>query len=211
MCRAILFDLDGVLVDSRAVVERTWQRWAAARGFPSVDLARRAHGRRSIDTVQEFAPDLDPDEEVRWLAAAELADTEGLAQLPGALVALAALTDDERAVVTSGGGALATLRLTHTGLPVPRVLVAAEDVMSGKPDPEGYLAAARRLQVDPRDCVVFEDAPPGVEAGLAAGATVIAVSTTFPVDALHTASAVVESMAAVHLSRSGEEVVVSLT
>jgi sugar-phosphatase len=133
--------------------------------------------------------------EVRWLAAAELADTEGLVIVPGAADALASLPDRHRAVVTSGGRALATLRLTHMHLPVPAVLVAAEDVVAGKPDPEGYRLAARRLGVDPSACVVIEDAPAGVAAGRAAGATVVAVTTTFPASALQGADVVLSSLA----------------
>ena len=191
----MLFDLDGVLVDSHVVVERTWQRWMLSRSLQVPDIVRRAHGRRSLDTVRDIAPHLDPETEVQWLAEAEQADLDGVVALPGAAAALGALAEGQRAIVTSGGRVLARLRLEHVGLPVPEVLVAAEDVREGKPSPEPYVVAARRLGVDPSRCVVFEDTPAGVEAGRAAGATVIGIATTFPSDALRAASTVVASLA----------------
>jgi sugar-phosphatase len=196
---AVLFDLDGVLVDSHVVVERTWQRWMRSRSLDIPDIVLRAHGRRSFDTVREIAPHLDTVAEVRWLAAAEEADLDGIVALPGAAAALGALANDRRAIVTSGGRVLARTRLEHVGLPVPEVLVAAEDVHEGKPSPEPYLVAARRLGVDPSNCVVFEDTPAGVEAGRAAGATVLGIATTFSAEALREASAVIASLAAVEV------------
>ncbi|HSA56066.1 MAG TPA: HAD-IA family hydrolase, partial [Gemmatimonadaceae bacterium] len=158
-CRAVLFDLDGVLVDSHLVVERTWQRWLARHDLHIPGLVARAHGRRSVETVLDVAPHLDAETEVRWLAEAELLDTDGLVALPGAQAAIAALPEARRAVVTSGGRALASLRLHQVGLPLPAVLVAAEDVRAGKPSPECYRLAASRLGVDPAQCVVVEDTP----------------------------------------------------
>jgi sugar-phosphatase len=207
---AILFDLDGVLVDSHAVVARTWRRWSERHALQIPDIVRRAHGRRSVDTVREIAPGLDAAAEVEWLATTELADLDGVVALEGADVALGALAEGQRAIVTSGGRALARLRLAHVGLPVPAVLVAAEDVRQGKPSPEGYLAAARRLGVAPSRCVVFEDAPAGIEAGRAAGATVIAVATTFPRETLGAAAAIVDSLGAVHVAASEGHLVLLL-
>lgn len=201
-CRAVLFDLDGVLVDSHRVVERTWQRWLERTGLQIPGLVARAHGRRSIETVRDVAPQLDGEAEVRWLAEAELADLEGLDALPGAHDALSALPDSRRAIVTSAGRALATLRLDHLRLPIPEVLVAAEDVRTGKPAPECYRLAAARLDFDPADCVVVEDTPAGMEAGRAAGARVIGVATTFPASALVHAAAVVASLADVRIAIS---------
>lgn len=209
-CAAVLFDLDGVLVDSRAVVARTWQRWLVRHDLRIPDLVRRAHGRRSIDTVREVAPLLCAEEEVAWLAAAELDDTEGLCRLPGAREALHALGDDRRAVVTSGGRQLAELRLRRVGLQIPRVLVAAEDVEAGKPAPDGYRLAAQRLGFEPARCVVIEDTPPGIEAGLAAGATVVAVATTFDPEMLGKAHAVVRSLAEVDIAPGDSEVCVTV-
>ena len=195
--RAVLFDLDGVLVDSAAVVERTWHRWMTRHDLRVPDLVRRAHGRRSIETVREVAPLLDSTAEVQWLAETELSDTEGLVAMRGAGGLFASIPDERCAVVTSGGRALAELRLRATGFHRPAELVTAEDIPHGKPAPDGYLLAARRLGVDPKDCVVLEDTPPGIAAGRAAGATVIAVATTFPANELHEANAVVSSLTAV--------------
>jgi mannitol-1-/sugar-/sorbitol-6-phosphatase len=201
-CRAVLFDLDGVLVDSEPVVVRTWHRWAARHELDVPDLVRRAHGRRSVETVRELAPALDAEAEVAWLAALELSDAEGLRLLPGASAVFDALTDCQRAVVTSGGRALAEFRLGHVSLSRPSVLVAAEDVRIGKPAPDGYLLAADRLGLDARECVVIEDTPAGVAAGKAAGARVLAVSTTFPASALLEADIVVHSLAVIQVTAS---------
>ena len=141
-----------------------------------------------------------------WLAATELTDTDGLIALPGALDAFVAVADNGRAVVTSGGRELARLRLRHTGLPVPEVLVAAEDVRVGKPSPEGYELAAARLGIEISRSLIIEDTRAGIRAGRAAGATVLAVATTFPADALAEADMVVASLAAVQLRQIGDEV-----
>jgi sugar-phosphatase len=200
-CRAVLFDLDGVLVDSKGSVERTWFAWSARHGLHIPDIVERAHGRRTIDTIRELAPSLDAEREVAWLEEVETADTMGLRALPGAEAALRALSDAERAVVTSGGRVLATTRLRHTGVPIPKILVTAEDVRSGKPSPDGYLLAASRLGIPASECVVVEDTPPGIGAGRAAGARVIAVSTTFPEEDLRRADIVLPSLASVRVTR----------
>ena len=165
----------------------------------STDIVAKAHGRRSIETVREIAPELDAIAEVRWLESAELSDAEGLVALPGAAAALSALSDNARAVVTSGGHALAALRMRAAGLVMPSVLVAAEDVAHGKPAPEGYLLAASRLRVSPADCIVIEDTPAGIAAGLNAGASVIALATTFPAEDLTSARVTVPSLQALRI------------
>jgi sugar-phosphatase len=204
-CNAVLFDLDGVLVDSDAVVVRTWNRWAARHELDIPDLVRRAHGRRSIETVREVAPQLDAEAEARWLETVETSDAEGLAILPGAGALFQAIPSDRRAVVTSGGRALAEFRLAAVGLTPPDVLVSAEDVQRGKPAPDGYLLAARRLGAGPSECVVVEDTPAGIAAGRAAGATVLAVATTFPPAELHQAHVVLPSLATVGSTVNGAE------
>jgi sugar-phosphatase len=199
-CKALLFDLDGVLVDSRAVVERTWQRWAAERH--PIDLVRLlhvAHGRRARDTLLIMAPHLATDEEVAWLDATELADIEGLRVLPGATELLTALPRDRWAIVTSCGRDLARLRLGSVGVPVPDVMVAAEDAKRGKPAPDGYLLGAERLGVAPSACIVFEDAPAGVTAGKAAGATVIAVTTNYEPKDLFQADATIANLGSIRV------------
>ena len=210
-CDAILFDLDGVLVDSRSVVERTWHRWAALRGVHDPALVQRAHGRRSIETVREAAPHLDAEEEVRWLAAAELADFDGVRALPGAARALTALKEGEWAVVTSGGNELAQRRLAYAKLPIPSVLVAAEAVAAGKPAPDGYRLAADRLGLDPSRCVVIEDTPAGIQSGRLARARVVALSTTFPKAALAGAEVVANSLADIDIRRSTSGLLLQVT
>ena len=196
-CSAVLFDLDGVLVDSEPVVVRTWNRWAARHKLDIPDLVRRAHGRRSIETVREVAPQLDAEVEVRWLEGTETSDADGLAILPGAAELLQAIPRERCAVVTSGGSVLAQFRLSAVGLLPPAVLISAEDVHRGKPAPDGYLLAAARLGAAPGECVVVEDTPAGIAAGRAAGATVLAVATTFPPADLRSAHVVLPSLAVV--------------
>ena len=177
-CKAFLFDLDGVLVDSRTVVERTWRRWAERHRIDPIPLLQVAHGRRARDTLRMVVPSLATDVEVAWLDATELADREGLSVVPGANELLTALPRNRWAIVTSCGRDLARLRLESAGLPMPDVLIVAEEAKRGKPAPDGYLLGASRLGFEPADCVVFEDAPAGVAAGRAAGARVVGLTTT---------------------------------
>jgi mannitol-1-/sugar-/sorbitol-6-phosphatase len=177
-CSAFLFDLDGVLVDSRAVVERTCRRWALRHQLDPEKVLRIAHGRRTRDTVKAVAPHLDLEREVEWLDSTELADVAGLCEVPGVRQFLASLQAGSWGVVTSCGRALAELRLTAVELPIPTVLVTSDDVSHGKPAPDGYLLGAKRLGQAAAACVVFEDAPPGIAAGRSAGARVIALRTT---------------------------------
>ncbi len=178
-CAAILFDLDGVLVDSAACVERTWRQWAEKHGLDPGLVLAEAHGRRTIETVQRVAPHLAAASEVAALAESESNTTEGVFEVPGARELLAPLPLDVWAIVTSGIRTVATLRIRHTGLPMPRVLVCADEIGRGKPDPEGYLTAAQRLGVAPVACVVIEDTPAGLEAAQAAGMRAIGVSGTY--------------------------------
>src|SRR2546425_8354586 len=177
-CKALLFDLDGVLVDSRSVVERTWRRWAERHQVDPMPFLQIAHGRRARDTLRMVVPSLATDAEVAGLDATELADREGLRAVPRAKELVTALPRDRWAIVTSCGRDLARLRLGSAGLPVPDTLIVAEAVKPGKPAPDGYLLGASRLGVDPSECVVFEDAPAGIAAGKAAGARVIGLTTT---------------------------------
>jgi mannitol-1-/sugar-/sorbitol-6-phosphatase len=178
-CSAFLFDLDGVLVDSRVVVERVCRAWALRHRLDPEKVLRIAQGRRARDTVRAVAPHLDVAREVAWIDAAELADVDGLREVPGVRALLATLEAGSWAVVTSCGPELARLRLTSVALPIPGVLVTSADVPHGKPAPDGYLLGAKRLGHAAGTCVVFEDAPVGIAAGRAAGARVIALSTTY--------------------------------
>jgi len=177
-CQGFLFDLDGVLVDSREVVERTWRRWARRHSIDAEQFIRVAHGRRARDTLRDIDPRLATDAEVAWLDAAELTDVDGLHAVPGAKEFLSRLPPSRWGVVTSCNRRLAELRLGAGGLSLPGVFVVSEDVKVGKPAPDGYRIGAQRLGLDPADCIVFEDAPAGVAAGRAAGATVVALTTS---------------------------------
>ena len=198
-CDAVLFDLDGVLVDSAAVVERTWRRWATRHGLDPAQVIRTAHGRRTIETVHLLAPHLAADDEVAALAASESTETDGVYEVPGARALLESLPPRSWAVVTSGIRPVAELRMRHTRLPVPPVLVTADQVRHGKPHPEGFLTAAARLGVDPARCIVVEDAPPGIEAAHAAGMRVVAITSTYDADTLAAADAVVPALLALQI------------
>ena len=190
---AMLVDLDGTLVDSGAQVLRAWQAFAARHGLDGDAVHRFAQGRPSRETIRLLIPGADEDAETALVERAELDDTAGLVALPGAAQLLA--TDRRLAIVTSCSTALARVRLTAVGLPIPDVLVSADDVEHGKPDPSCYLIGARRLGADPRRCVVLEDAPAGVAAGRAAGAVVIALRTTHADCELTGADAITDDVA----------------
>jgi sugar-phosphatase len=186
----VLFDCDGVLVDSAASVERAWRRWAAERSLDEDAVVAIAHGRRTEDTLTDLGFSDDLAAEVLRVESAEVADAASVSAFPEAAALLPSLPRDAWAVVTSGTHALVTSRLAAAGLPLPAVLVTANDVAAGKPDPEGYLEAARRLARPPADCLVIEDAPAGVEAALAAGMRVVALPTTHPAEELVAATLV---------------------
>lgn len=174
-CSAVLFDLDGVLVDSHPTIERILREWAIGNAVdPDVAVAE-SQGRRDVDLVALVAPHLNADEGARELIAREAADFDGIRALPGAAELLRALPPGSWTVVTSGARAVARGRLEAAGLPVPGAFVAAEDVADGKPDPECYLRGALLLGADPADCLVVEDAEAGLLAAAAAGMRAIAV------------------------------------
>jgi sugar-phosphatase len=202
--------MDGTLVDSRISVERTWRRWAALRGVDSEPLVRAAQGRRTRDSLADVVPAGDLDREVAWLDAAEFEDLDGTVEVPGARVLLSQLPASAWAVVTSAGRELAQRRLTAAGLPVPQLLISSEDVIHGKPAPEGYLLAAVRIGVELVDCLVFEDAPPGIAAGLAAGLRVVALATTQPADRLTGVDAVIRDFREVQIRWDGEAWMIAL-
>ena len=191
----LLVDLDGTLVDSSGPVRRAWDAFAARHNLDADAVNRFAHGRPSRETVRLLAPHAAHDLEAALVERAEVSDTDGVIALPGALDLLR--SDRRLAIVTSCSTALAATRLRAAGLPMPRAIVTADDVMRGKPDPACFLIGARRLGVDPDRCVVLEDAPAGIEAGLAAGATVIALRTTHADDALGAAHAIIDDLAAI--------------
>jgi mannitol-1-/sugar-/sorbitol-6-phosphatase len=175
---AVLFDLDGVLVESREATERVWLDWALKNGIDEAALRSAMHGVRSADVIRALRPDLDAVVESEEVERRQAEDVDGLAAIPGAAAALRALRGDRVAVVTSGTRPLALARLAAVGIEPPAVMVFAGDVTRGKPDPEGYLTAARRLGADPAEALVVEDAPAGIEAAKAAGAATVGVTST---------------------------------
>ena len=206
-CRAIVFDLDGVLVDSTEVVERQWCIWAEQHSLPCEVILANAHGRRTIDTLRAIASHLhlDLEQEAALLEKREIEDTEGLIAVPGAAELLRELPSHRWAVVTSGTLRLATTRLQAVGLLLPHTFVTAEQVRQGKPHPEGYLKAAGLLRLEPRDCLVIEDAPAGVQAAHAAGSRVIGVTTTFSAAELNEADLVVPSLTSFRLASTAND------
>ena len=177
-CQAVLFDMDGVLVDSTHAVARVWRKWALDRGFDPVKVVRAAHGRPSIDTVRDFLPNADSNAENLEVERQEVEDLEGVVAMPGARALVTSIPDGRWTVVTSATRPLAEVRLRAAGIPIPESLITADDIQLGKPHPEPYQKAAARLGYPASECVVVEDAPAGIRAGKAAGARVIAFPTT---------------------------------
>lgn len=175
---AILFDIDGTLVDSTSSVEYVWRTWAAANDLDGDHIMAISHGRRSRDTLAELIPEDRIGTALADMRVLELETMHTVRALPATVEILSALPRDRWAAVTSGDRPLMTARMEACGLPVPDVMVTSEEVTRGKPDPEGYLLAASRLGVDPRACLVIEDAPAGLQAGRAAGGGVLAVATS---------------------------------
>ena len=177
-CDAILFDLDGVLIDSTECVIRHWKEWADKHSLDVDIIMQDAFGRRTIETIRSVAPHLDAKKEAKQYTAREVADTSGVFVIEGAVRILEALPEDSWAIVTSCSSELAKARLRQAELQVPKILVTSDDVTRGKPAPEPYLVGANRLGVEVGRCVVIEDAPAGIEAGKKAGMSVIGIKTT---------------------------------
>lgn len=190
---AIIFDLDGVLIDANSVYERHWQAWAERNAVPFEHILAVHHGRPAAGTVAIVAPHLNPQREAAEYNRSLLADTDqgGVLAYPGVAELLGSLPSDRWAIATSAPRQVALARLEYVGLPQPDVLVGADDVARGKPAPDPYLLAARRLGYPPAQCMVIEDAPAGIEAAVAAGAFVLAVATTHQQEDLGPAGAVV--------------------
>lgn len=173
--RAILFDMDGTLVDSTPVVEMVWRLFADAHGVDADEILASSHGVKAIDTIRKHAPQIDADAAAADLAAFEIGQNDGIVEIAGAAAFVRAIPEGGYAVVTSAPRELALVRLQLCDIPVPAVVVGAEDVEHGKPNPDPYLTAATALGIAPEDCVVFEDAPAGIRSGLAAGMRVVVV------------------------------------
>jgi mannitol-1-/sugar-/sorbitol-6-phosphatase len=188
-CAALLFDLDGVLIDSTPAVARVWTRWALEHGFDPIEVVDRAHGRPSLTTIRELLPAADHEAENRIVERWEIEDLDGVVPLPGVLELLGSVPSNRWTIVTSCTRALAEVRIRRAGLPVPEKFITSTDIAHGKPDPEPYLKAAALLGFPAPACIVFEDAPAGIRAGKAAGAKVIAFRTTAEDAALREAGA----------------------
>jgi sugar-phosphatase len=202
-CSAILFDLDGVLVDSTRSVDRQWRIWAERKGVDGDKVIAIAHGVRTIEVIKYVAPHLDAEAEVREIESREADDHEGVNVMPGAADLVRTIPQGRWCVVTSGTRLLASARLQFGGLPVPEVLVTADDVVNGKPHPEPYLKGAKLLGVSPKDCLVIEDAPAGIQSARAGGMKVVAITSTYPASQLSAADAVVERLAQIQVGRDG--------
>jgi mannitol-1-/sugar-/sorbitol-6-phosphatase len=202
-CAAILFDLDGVLIDSTRSVERQWRIWARERSIDEERVVAVAHGVRAIEVIRTVAPHLDAAAEVRILESRESADYEGVAVMPGAVDLVRTIPDGLWCVVTSGTRHLAIARLRLAGIPVPKVLITADDVINGKPHPEPYLKGAQQLGVSPKGCLVIEDAPAGIRAAHAGGMKAVGLTSTFPASALSEADAVLGKLQQIQVGIDG--------
>jgi sugar-phosphatase len=205
-CGAILFDMDGVLVDSTPAVARVWTSWALEHGLIPHEVVRKAHGRPSLATIIELLPHGDHDAENREVERLEIEDIADVVALPGALDLLQTIPEARWTIVTSASRRLAEVRLRAAGLPVPRHLVTASDLQRGKPFPDPYLKGAQILGISPADCVVAEDAASGVRSGKAAGARVLGLLTTSTEEELSSAGAdwIAADLSALSLNPQGQ-------
>jgi mannitol-1-/sugar-/sorbitol-6-phosphatase len=202
--RALLLDMDGTLVNSDAVVERCWRRWAVRHGLDPESVLRVVHGRQGHATMAALLPDRPMAQnyaENAVMLAEETADTEGVVPVPGAPAFLSALANRPHALVTSASEELARTRMAAAGLALPPVMVTAERVSASKPDPEGFLKGAAELGFAPADCLVFEDAEVGIAAAKAAGMRVVGVG---PRAAAHAPTAHVATLEAVRVEAAPE-------
>jgi len=197
---AVLFDLDGTLLDSSYSVERSWFNWALNHGLNGDEILKIAHGRPTIETIKIVAPELDAEIEAKVLERTQAQNNEGVEAFTGAKELLATLPTNCWAVVTSSSNFLATNRIKQANLPFPQKLITADDITNSKPHPEGYLKAASFFNSASSDCLVIEDTPVGVEAGKAAGMKVIAVANTYKIDQLSVADLVIQDLTEIHFT-----------
>jgi sugar-phosphatase len=197
---AFLFDMDGTLLNSIAAAERVWAAWATRHGLDVPTFLPTIHGMRAIETITRLAlPGVDPMREATELAAAEIADVDGVVPIAGAIDFLDSLPDTRWAIVTSSPRELALRRMAVAGIPMPNILVTGEDVTRGKPAPDCFLLAAERLGVKAGDCLAFEDAPAGIAAAQASGAEVVVITATHqhPLETPHVAISSYEEVRAI--------------
>jgi sugar-phosphatase len=201
-CSAILFDLDGVLVDSTRVVAAQYTRWALENNLDPDEVMKAAHGVRTVEVIRRVAPHLDAESETKIIEDREAA-ADGIVPIPGAVALLNSIPRGRWCVVTSGTRYLATTRMRKFGIPIPDILVTADDVKNGKPDPEPYRKGAELLRATSESCVVFEDAPAGIRSARGAGMKVISLPSTYPVEDLHEADVIVPSLTGVKVTLNG--------
>lgn len=198
----LLFDMDGVLISSIGSVVRCWREWCRLYDVPGADTYEVPHGMRAIEILHNLRPDIDPAEGLRVIEDLEIVDTADLRVLPGVQALLASLPPERWAIVTSATRRLLLGRLVAAGLPTPDRIIAADDVTRGKPDPEPYRRGAGLLGLTPAECIVVEDAPSGVSAGLAAGCRVLGVLGTHTREDLPHATWLVRSLEDLHVNAS---------
>lgn len=197
--------MDGILISSLGSVDRSWTKWALMRGIDPAEATGFVHGKRAIESIRHFRPELDAREELKILEDFEVEDTEDIEVLPGVVEFLRSLPPQRWTVVTSATERLARVRLETAGLPTPERFIHGDSVEQGKPHPAPYLAGADLLGFDPKECVVFEDSTAGVKAGRAAGCTVIATTFAHELEDLHEANYVVRDATAVRTEDNGAE------
>ncbi|MEO3726115.1 HAD family hydrolase [Pseudomonas syringae] len=197
---AFLFDMDGTVLNSIAAAERIWSAWAVRHGVNVETFLPTIHGVRAIDTITRLnLPGVDAEAQAAFITEAEIEDVEGIVEIPGAAAFLKSLPADRWAMVTSAPRDLALRRMAAAGIPEPAVMITAEDVTAGKPDPAGYRLAAKRLGLEPAECLIFEDATVGIQAAEAAGAPLMIITTTHQ-HPLETAHATIASYRDIALS-----------
>jgi len=176
---AFLFDMDGTVLNSIAAAERIWAAWAERHGVDVESFLPTIHGVRAVDTITRLnLPGVDAEAQAAFITEAEIEDVEGIVEIPGAAAFLKSLPANQWAMVTSAPRDLALRRMAAAGIPEPAVMITAEDVTAGKPDPAGYRLAAKRLGLKPADCLIFEDATVGIQAAEAAGAPLMVITST---------------------------------
>jgi mannitol-1-/sugar-/sorbitol-6-phosphatase len=198
--KGILFDMDGVLVNSIGSVERSWTKWANLVGLDPEEVISQAHGRRSIESVRAMRPDLDAEAENQKIEDWEIDDQGGVEQLAGVSALIAQLPDHAWTIVTSATRRLAISRLDVAGITVPEKFISGDDVVRGKPDPEPYRKGAELLGFEPHDCLVIEDSVSGAMAGRAAGCKVLATTLSHSIESLIAADWIVETLEGIHVT-----------
>ena len=208
-CAAIIFDMDGVLVDSEVLNEKHWKLWAEKEEVSLEWIMSIHHGVPAVQTIATVAPHLDAATEARWFEENLSQDLDGLLAFNGVHNMLTGLPEGKWAIGTSAPKIIAFNRLKYLELPIPDVVVTIDDVVKGKPAPDPYIKAAKGLGLDPSVCVVIEDAPAGIKAAKAAGARVLALPTTNKIEALHEADAIVDQFSDLKVACNDNQLVIT--